>query len=69
VSAVLSAVLALLWVLGAGSVAAVYLGHMARSAARAGRRPGDALATVGILVGWLGVVVALVVIGLAVAPG
>jgi serine/threonine protein kinase len=62
VPAALSLVFAVLWLCGAGSAVAVCLGYRGRLAARSGRRPGDALAKVGIVLGWVGVIAGLAVL-------
>jgi hypothetical protein len=54
--ALLSLVFGVTWVLGIGSVLAVVLGYVGRSQARARGERGATVATVGIALGWFGVV-------------
>ena len=68
----LGVVASLLWMCGAGSIAAVVMGFMGRKQIResGGRETGDGLALAGIIIGFVGVVglvlwVMLVVIGVA----
>ncbi|WP_045877499.1 protein kinase [Pseudofrankia sp. DC12] len=67
--AVLSAVLSLCWLFGLGSVAGVYLGYRGRAAARSVARRGDRLAAVGIVLGWPGIIAAVIVLGVAAGRG
>jgi serine/threonine protein kinase len=69
VPAMLSAALSVCWLFGLGSVAGVYLGYRARSAARSVARRGDRLAAVGIMLGWPGIIVAMIFLGVAAGRG
>jgi len=62
-AAVLSVVLAVLWLFGVGSVAGVYVGYEARVAAQSRARRGDGLAAVGIVLGCLGIAAAVLCLG------
>jgi len=64
-----AAVFSVCWLLGFGSVAGLYLGYRARSAARAEARRGDSLAAVGIVLGWSGLMVAVVLLGIVAGRG
>jgi len=63
--AVVALVLALLWLLGAGSVGAVLLGRAARrEIARSDGRPGGGgIATAAVVLGWVGIVGTLLFVG------
>ncbi|ONH32115.1 protein kinase domain-containing protein [Pseudofrankia asymbiotica] len=67
--AVFSAVFAVLWLFGAGSVAGIYLGYRARAVTRSGPLRGDRLAAVGIVLGWPGLVLAVLFLGYAAGHG
>lgn len=67
--AVLSAVLSVCWLFGLGSVAGVYLGYRARLAARSAARRADRLAAVGIMLGWPGIILAMIFLGVAAGRG
>ncbi|ADP84146.1 serine/threonine-protein kinase [Pseudofrankia inefficax] len=69
VPAVLSAVLSVCWLFGLGSVAGVYLGYRARLAARSAARRADRLAAVGIMLGWPGIILAMIFLGVAAGRG
>jgi serine/threonine protein kinase len=62
VPAVLSALLAFLWIFGLGSVAALVLGYLGRSEIRRRGERGAGLARAGIVLGWVGLVVAVAVL-------
>jgi serine/threonine protein kinase len=68
-SAVLSAVLALCWLFGVGSAVGVYLGYRGRAAAKVVPRRGDGLAAVGIVLGWPGLLLAVIFLGVAAGRG
>lgn len=57
--AVASVVLAVLWLAGAGAVFALVFGYRARGQIEnsAGRQSGSGLATAGIILGWIGIVI------------
>ena len=57
--AVASVVLAVLWLAGAGAVLALVFGYRARGQIEnsAGRQSGSGLATAGIILGWIGIVI------------
>ncbi|WP_018638959.1 serine/threonine-protein kinase [Parafrankia elaeagni] len=59
--ALLSLALGILWIFGVGSIAAVVLGLVARLQLRRRPRRGTFAATLGIGLGWLGIVSALVI--------
>ena len=63
-SAVVSLVLGALWLLGIGSVLALVFGYRARRELESSepRQKGAALATAGIVLGWVGIAVLLVVV-------
>jgi hypothetical protein len=63
-SAVVSLVLGALWLLGIGSVLALVFGYRARRELESSepRQGGAALATAGIVLGWVGIAVLLVVV-------
>ncbi|MBL7524011.1 protein kinase [Frankia sp. CNm7] len=65
--ALFSALLAVAWLFGVGSALGIYLGYQGRAAASRGRRRGDRLAAVGILLGWPGVLAAIVLLGIVAA--
>ncbi|MDT3438487.1 protein kinase domain-containing protein [Pseudofrankia sp. BMG5.37] len=67
--AVFSAVFAVLWLFGVGSVAGIYLGYRARAVTQGGPRRGDRLAAVGIVLGWPGLVLAVLFLGYAAGHG
>jgi len=67
--AVSAAVLAVLWLFGAGSIAGIYLGYRARVGADPSPRRGDRLAVVGVLLGWPGLIAALLYLGFAASRG
>jgi hypothetical protein len=62
-SAVASAVLGALWLLGIGSVLALIFGYRARREIKSSQfyQTGGGLATAGIILGWVGIAVLLVV--------
>ena len=63
-SAVLSVLVGALWILGIGSILALVFGYRARRqiAASNGTQQGSTLATVGIVLGWVGIVLLLLVV-------
>ena len=63
-SAVVSLVLGALWLVGIGSVLALVFGYRARRELQSSepRQGGAALATAGIVLGWVGIAVLLVVV-------
>jgi hypothetical protein len=69
--AIMSLLMAVLWFAGIGAVVALVLGHRARKEIRdsAGRKTGSGLATAGIVLGWIGIVILVAgVILIAVHP-
>jgi hypothetical protein len=62
--AVASLVLGIIWVYWLGSIAALILGYLARRQIRERGESGDGLAVAGIVLGWIGVGVLLIVLGL-----
>jgi Domain of unknown function (DUF4190) len=68
--AVASLVLGVLWLAGIGAVLALVFGYRARSQIKnsAGRQTGSGLAAAGIILGWIGITL-LVVILYALPPG
>jgi Domain of unknown function (DUF4190) len=58
-SAVVSVLLGVLWFAGIGSVLALVFGYRARREIKssAGRQKGSGLATVGIILGWIGIAI------------
>ncbi|UOY00608.1 DUF4190 domain-containing protein [Blastococcus sp. PRF04-17] len=69
--AVASMVLGILWIYWIGSVLALIFGYIARSQIRERGEGGDGMAIAGIVLGWvgIGIVVLVVLFGLAVRPG
>jgi Domain of unknown function (DUF4190) len=66
--AVAALVLGILWLWGIGSLLAVIFGHLAMSETRDGRKGGQGLAVAGLVLGWIGVaVLLLVIVGLGAA--
>ena len=61
--AIASLVLGLLWLYGLGTVAALVLGYSARRQIRETGQRGEGLAVAGIVFGWLGVAVVVLVVG------
>jgi hypothetical protein len=59
--AIASLVLSLVWLGGLGSFLAVIFGHSSRGAAKRAGRPASGLATAGIILGWIGLVVIVLV--------
>ena len=68
--AIASLLLAVLWFAGIGAVLALVFGYRARSQIKnsAGSQTGSGLATAGIILGWIGITI-LVVILIALPPG
>ena len=68
--AIVSALLAVLWFAGIGSVLALIFGYRARReiTSSAGTQKGSGLATVGIILGWIGtaILVAIILAGVAI---
>jgi hypothetical protein len=60
--AVAALVLGILWLWGVGSLLAVIFGHVALAETRDGRKGGQGLAVAGLVLGWIGVAVLLIVI-------
>ena len=58
--ALASLVCGIVWVVGIGSVCAVLLGHLALHRMRRTGQPGRALAVVGLVLGYVGIVGAIV---------
>jgi hypothetical protein len=63
-SAIVSVLLGVLWLAGIGSVLALVLGHRARREIKksGGTQRGSTLATVGIVLGWVGLAMLLIVV-------
>ena len=68
--AIASLLLALLWFAGIGAVLALVFGYRARSQIKnsAGTQTGSGLATAGIILGWIGITLPLVIL-IALPPG
>jgi hypothetical protein len=64
--AIASLVLSLLWLGGAGSILAVAFGHSSRSAARRRGQQPSAMATVGMVAGYTGLLLLVLIIAVSV---
>ena len=69
--AIASLVLGILWIYWIGSILALIFGYVARNQIRAGNQQGDGMAIAGIVLGWIGVgiLLLLIVFGVAVGAG
>jgi len=67
--AIASLVLGILWLLGLGSLLALIFGYTARSRIRRSGAGGSGLALAGIILGWVGIVGAVLVVVLGLAIG
>lgn len=67
--AIASMVLGILWIYWIGSILALIFGYVARNQIRAGNQQGDGMAIAGIVLGWIGVGILLLLIVFGVAAG